>query len=79
MSIEDIIAPLPLVGTEIEVLWSNDLDWWRAGRVVSWNGRRHEVLYHDEPDEEPVEERFWGRGNVARYRLVGMFPLCLPD
>jgi hypothetical protein len=71
--IQDLL-PLPHVGTVIEVLWNRHSDWWRQGTVVAWNPdtRRHEILYDDEPGEEAVEERFWGKGNLAQYRLVGM-------
>lgn len=66
--------PLPFVGADIEVLWSASSAWWRRGTVVAWNAdeKRHEVSYHDEPEEEPVYERFWGSGSVARYRLTGI-------
>jgi len=43
-----------------------------VGTVVAWDekAKRHEVQYHDEPGEEPVLERFWGK-NPARYRYFG--------
>jgi hypothetical protein len=66
--------PLPSVGSVIDVLWGPDDDWWRLGTVVAWNkdSRRHEVSYHDEPDLEPVAERFWGGYGVARFRYQGV-------
>jgi len=64
--------PFPPVRSVIDVLWDYDEDWWRTGTVVAWNEekRQHEVAYHDEPDEEPVLERFWGK-SPSRYRYTG--------
>jgi len=64
--------PLPKIQAVIEVLWDPKLDYWRVGTVVAWNEkqRRHEISYHDEPGEEPVLERFWGK-QPARYRYFG--------
>lgn len=75
-------TPLPAVGSTIQVLWDYNSDWWRTGSVVAWNAEknRHEVAYDDEPEEEPVLEKFWvtlgsrGLGNVARFRLLGKDP-----
>ena len=60
-SVTSYYYPLPEVGSVIEVLWDSDKDWWRTGTVVAWNidAKRHEVAYEDEPDEDPVLERFW--------------------
>ncbi len=66
------LTPQPDIDSVIEVCWSYARDWWRTGRVVSWNNvlKRHEVAYFDELDEEPVLERFWGRG-ASKYRYPG--------